>query len=265
MPASNPKEPKLEDNDNSLDVSATQSALEAIDTCQNEIDALNEKASEEILTVEQKYNKLRRPHFINRNKIIQKIPSFWYQAFVNHPQISSILDEEEEECLQCLSNVDVEEFADIKSGYKLTFIFKENDFFTNTELVKEFQLATTGEPESKSTLIEWKEGKNLTNNAKQQANGRKRPLSSPQGFFAWFLNNTDPNADEIAEVIKDDMWPNPLQYYLASDLDDLEASAQSDEDLDDSVVDVNDEDSEDDGLNGESDEEDDDEEDGDDE
>ena len=39
----------------------TQKALEEIDGCQNEIDALNEKASEEILKVEQKYNKLRKP------------------------------------------------------------------------------------------------------------------------------------------------------------------------------------------------------------
>ena len=50
----------------------TQGALEEIDTCQNEIDSLNEKASEEILKVEQKYNKLRKPYFDNRNEIISR-------------------------------------------------------------------------------------------------------------------------------------------------------------------------------------------------
>ena len=50
----------------------TQSALEEIDTCQNDIDALNEKASEEILKVEQKYNKLRKPYFGKRNEIISR-------------------------------------------------------------------------------------------------------------------------------------------------------------------------------------------------
>ena len=58
----------------------TQKALEEIDSCQNEIDALNEKASEEILKVEQKYNKLRKPHFDSRNELIQKIPNFWVTA-----------------------------------------------------------------------------------------------------------------------------------------------------------------------------------------
>lgn len=58
----------------------TQKALEDIDSCQNEIDALNEKASEEILRVEQKYNKLRKPHFHKRNELIQKIQNFWVTA-----------------------------------------------------------------------------------------------------------------------------------------------------------------------------------------
>lgn len=54
--------------------------LEQIDTCQNEIDSLNEKASEEILKVEQKYNKLRKPLFEKRNDIIKNIPNFWVTA-----------------------------------------------------------------------------------------------------------------------------------------------------------------------------------------
>ncbi|GLH15782.1 Protein SET [Gryllus bimaculatus] len=106
----------------------TQKALEEIDACQNEIDALNEKASEEILKVEQKYNKLRKPYFEKRNDIIKRIPNFWVTAFVNHPQISAILEEEEEDCLHYLSKLEVEEFEDIKSGYRYTKK-KKKEFF----------------------------------------------------------------------------------------------------------------------------------------
>lgn len=71
-------------NDNSdlnqLNDSETQKALEDIDGCQNEIDALNEKASEEILKVEQKYNKLKKPFFDKRNELIERIPNFWVTA-----------------------------------------------------------------------------------------------------------------------------------------------------------------------------------------
>lgn len=55
-------------------------ALEQIDACQNDIDALNETASEEILKVEQKYNKLRKPFYEKRNDIIKRIPNFWVTA-----------------------------------------------------------------------------------------------------------------------------------------------------------------------------------------
>ena len=69
------------DADDSHDFDAeTQKALEEIDACQNDIDSLNERASEEILLVEQKYNKLRKPHYGRRNDLIQKIPNFWVTA-----------------------------------------------------------------------------------------------------------------------------------------------------------------------------------------
>lgn len=55
-------------------------ALELIDACQNEIDALNEKASEEILKVEQKYNKLRKPCYEKRSELVKRIPNFWVTA-----------------------------------------------------------------------------------------------------------------------------------------------------------------------------------------
>jgi template-activating factor I len=97
------KKPRVEDTVEEQDFDKdTQAALEEIDTCQNEIDAMNEKASEEILKVEQKYNTLRRPFFDKRNEIIRKIPKFWLTAFINHPQISGIIEEDEEDALQHL-------------------------------------------------------------------------------------------------------------------------------------------------------------------
>lgn len=48
-----------------------------------QIDALNEKASDEILKIEQKYNKLRKPLFEKRNDAMKKIPNFWVTAVSN--------------------------------------------------------------------------------------------------------------------------------------------------------------------------------------
>merc|ERR1712150_213655 len=236
----------------------TQKALEEIDTNQNEIDALNEQASEEILKVEQKYSKLRRPYFDKRNEIIKRVPKFWLTAFINHPQISAIIEEEEEDCLQYLNKLEVEEYEDIKSGYRIKLYFDDNPYFENDVLTKEFHLGTSGDPASQSTPISWKEGFDLAAKAAQRAaaaaarSGRKRPLEN-RTFFSWFCDNGDPSADDVAEVIKDDMWPNPLQYFLVPDIEvengaeDDDEDLEEEEDVDESVVVLEEEEEDDEG------------------
>ncbi|PIO71339.1 nucleosome assembly protein [Teladorsagia circumcincta] len=104
-----------------------------------------------------------------------------FNTFLNHPQLSSIIDESEEQALTHLSNIEVDEFDDIKSGFRLRFFFTPNEFFENEKIEKEYNLGDT--PSTTGTAIRWKEGKNL------------------------------------GKVIKDDMWPNPLQYYLLPEME----------------------------------------------
>jgi len=223
----------------------TQDALEQIDSCQAEIDEINEKASTEILKVEQKFNGLRKPLFDRRASIIQKIPNFWMTAMINHPHISILLEEAEEETLQHLKSLEVEECQDIKSGYRIHLHFNENPFFTNSVLTKEFKLGMTGDPKSSSSTIEWKkEGKSnslyeLLNPADSpsqpsssgMANGKMK-RNRRRSFFSWFLDNQDPSGDDTAEAIKDDLWPNPLHYYMTPDIE-LDDDGEDDDDVDD--------------------------------
>lgn len=234
----------------------TQKALEEIDASQNEIDSLNEQASEEILKVEQKYNKLRKPFYEKRNDIIKRVPKFWLTAFINHPQVSAIIEEDEEDCLQYLNKLEVEEFEDIESGYKINLHFDANPYFEDKVLTKEFHIGSNGDPESKSTQIRWKEGFDLAAKAKMRAeaskNGgatdkdRKRAkllgvtggVDLPRSFFSWFCDNSDASQDETAEVIKDDMWPNPLQYFLVPDIEVEENGDEEEEDLEEEEEEV---------------------------
>lgn len=41
---------------------------------------VNEKASDEVLEVEKKYNEIRKPVYDKRNEIISSIPDFWLTA-----------------------------------------------------------------------------------------------------------------------------------------------------------------------------------------
>merc|ERR1711981_1238591 len=151
-----------------------------------------------------------------------------------------IIEEDEDDCLQYLNKLEVEEFEDIKSGYRIKLYFDKNPYFDNDCLTKEFHLGSSGDPASQSTPIQWKEGMDLAAKFAQKAAAqtelakqRKRPLPQLRTFFTWFCDNGDPSDDEIAEVIKDDMWPNPLQYFLVPD---IEVENGEDEDDDESVV-----------------------------
>lgn len=44
---------------------------------------VNEEASNKVLEVEQKYNEIRKPVYVRRNEMIQKIPDFWLTAVCN--------------------------------------------------------------------------------------------------------------------------------------------------------------------------------------
>ncbi|XP_072422603.1 protein SET-like [Chiloscyllium punctatum] len=181
----------------------TQRALEAVDACQRELEALNERAGEEILRVERKYGELRRPHFERRNRLIEDIPGFWVTA-VSFPPLSP------------------------------------------PPPTLQHSLATyVGKPVSQSTPIKWKKGMDLTALSKGlDEKGRKRGHRS---FFAWFTEHRNPTTDEIAEVLKDDMWPNPLQYFLIAESESGENGLDDsdEENGDDSVVIVDEDEDED--------------------
>lgn len=253
---SNPKQAKLADTKDSKSSheglsepdKATQEAIELIDEVQTEIDKLNEAASEEILKVEQKYNKLRLPHFSKRSELIAKIPNFWVTAFVNHPQVSAMLNEDDEEILQHLKKVEVSEFEDIKSGYKVSFSFEKNAYFKNEVLWKEFHLGDSGEPTTRFSPIDWQPGKDPAKKGNSGGSGdkgnsgkagKKRSHEEQDSFFAWFSDQGDATQDEMGEIIKDDIWPNPLQYYLASEMDD---SAMGDDEEDEEEEELDEED-----------------------
>ena len=63
--------------------------------------------------------------------------------------MSALPGEEDEESLHYLTRVDVTEFEDIKSGYRLDFYFDENPYLENKVLSREFHLNESGgQPQS---------------------------------------------------------------------------------------------------------------------
>jgi template-activating factor I len=133
---------------------------------------------------------------------------------LNQPVIVERITERDEEALRYLKNIEVQEFEDIKSGYRIIFEFSQNPFFENDKIIKEFILVNeSGEPTSTSTPIKWKNSMNLTV-SHVPTKGQKRPRDAEKSFFTWFSETQEEGADEIGEAIKDELWTNPLPFFL---------------------------------------------------
>lgn len=150
-----------------------------------------------------------------------------------------LLQDQEEDCLHYMTKLHVEDYDDVKTGYRISFHFKANPYFDNDVLVKEFHLASENSSTndftqtSTSTAIKWKEGKDLLKELQlKPPTSKKNRDIEHKSFFDWFTDNTDPLNDDLAELIKDDIWPNPLQYFLVPDIgvyNDDESSGDEDE------------------------------------
>jgi hypothetical protein len=116
---------------------------------------------------------------------------------MNHPQLSLLLNEDEKRVMQHLKNLYIEEFDDIKNGYKITLKFDTNPYFENESLVKEYHLGANGNPKIVITPIKWKPNKNFLATATSKDSRKRRATES---FFSWFLDNKNITMDEIADV-----------------------------------------------------------------
>ena len=131
------------------------------------------------------------------------IPGFWLQCLQNHPSIGDMIADEDTPALECLKDIRCE-YNDDMSGFKLIFVFGENEFFANTvwfgirigtymmltnslicqELSKSYTVSPDLLDEKapaltavEGTTIEWKPKKNLCIaeiRKKQRAKGGKK-------------------------------------------------------------------------------------------
>lgn len=212
------KKTKVEEENSEQIDSELVLSIEKLQEIQDELEKINEEASDKVLEVEQKYSEIRKPVYDKRNEIIKSIPDFWLTAFISHPALGDLLSEEDQKIFRHLNSLEVEDFKDVKSGYSITFNFNPNPYFEDTKLTKTFTfLDDEGSMKITATSIKWKEGMGLPNGVSHEKKGNKRPLAE-ESFFTWFSDTQEKDTidgihDEVAEIIKEDLWPNPLTYF----------------------------------------------------
>ncbi|XP_009613885.1 NAP1-related protein 2-like isoform X2 [Nicotiana tomentosiformis] len=213
------KKQKVDEENSNIIYSEVVTSIDKLQEIQDELEKINEEASDKVLKVEQEYSEIRKPVYDKRNDIIKAIPDFWLTAFLAHPVLGRLLNEEDLKIFKFLSSIEVEDSKDVKSGYSITFNFNANPYFGNKKLSKTYTFLEDGPTMISGTTIKWEKGMGIPNVVAHKKKGKKRSRDK-ESFFRWFSEVTQKDEDEdleiqdeVADIIKDDLWPNPLNYF----------------------------------------------------
>ncbi|ORX90266.1 hypothetical protein K493DRAFT_318072 [Basidiobolus meristosporus CBS 931.73] len=180
---------------------------------EQEMEEVNEKLFKEQGKLTTKYENTKGPVYKKRQELLGQIPNFWTITFKNHPMLQGLLESEDVEVFNHLTDITIDRSTDDCTVYKVILSFSENPYFSNDSLIKEFSHDESGKVIIKNHPILWKDGQDLT-----QSDGEKK-----DSFFTWF-SEEDP---EIGDLIANDLYPNAVKYFQGFDND------EDDEEFDD--------------------------------
>ncbi|XP_073886622.1 LOW QUALITY PROTEIN: testis-specific Y-encoded protein 2-like [Macaca fascicularis] len=183
-----------------------ESALEELLAVQVELEPVNARARKAFSQQREKMERRRKPHLDRRGAIIQSMPGFWANVIANHPQMSALLTDQDEDMLSYMINLEVKEAKHPVHLCQIMLFFRSNPYFQNKVITKEYLVNVTEYRASHSTPIQWCQDYEVEAY-------RRRHNNSGLNFFNWFSDHNFAGSNRIAEILCKDLWRNPLQYY----------------------------------------------------
>ncbi|XP_047393203.1 testis-specific Y-encoded protein 9-like [Sciurus carolinensis] len=168
--------------------------LEELQALQLALEPVNSQAARAYARLKQKLKQRRKPQLDCRRSIIQGIPGFWAKTFVNHPQLSSMISDQDEDMLSYMIDLEVEERKHPSHCCKIMLFFGNNPYFRNEVITKEYLININGYRVFNSTVVQWYQ------EYKREACSRRHHNSSPN-FFNWFTDHNFTGSDRITESL----------------------------------------------------------------
>jgi len=191
------------------------------------------------------------------------IPKFWLHTLknANDEALLEMVQPQDEEILAHLTDIKVSLHSPDNTGFTLSFLFEENEFFTDSVLTKTYVLRPDHDPDSpleydgpeiykcEGCPIHWKEGKDVTQKtvkvkkikAKKGSKGDSKALTKEvkvDSFFNFFsppvvpADPTEEMSDEnratlaidfdVGFAIKEKIIPRAVLYFTGDLLEDDE-------------------------------------------
>jgi len=227
--------------------SAAKRRVMALKDVQKKYDEVNREYLKELALLQSKYQTQFAPLFDERREVVsgakavgkydieddnepdKGIEEFWLSAFANHDKVGPYITDRDAEVLRYLSDVRAEVLTGEDRGFKLTFTFAENPFFTNKTLEKTYILEPEDDVVPKQFVgctIDWKEGQDVTvEQVKKRVKSKGKGAKAAPAFTVEttpcdsFFNLFDPPQIPTDPAQLGDEQMDELQEELTVDFD----------------------------------------------
>lgn len=88
---------------------------------------------------------------------VSGIPYFWLTCLKNIQEVSDLITEDDEKALESLVDIKLS-YLEKNDGFKLDFVFSDNEFFTNSVLTKTYYMTEFPHPEYGDVVFDHAEG-----------------------------------------------------------------------------------------------------------
>ncbi|KIK05549.1 hypothetical protein K443DRAFT_675108 [Laccaria amethystina LaAM-08-1] len=236
--------------------SALQS-VELSDEDAKKLQGIQRELARAELVIERQAQALLRPVYEKRREIVKAIPSFWRVALLNNSVISYHAQHGADlTALNYLEDMWVVKSADEHRCFTIEFYFKENQFFHDTVLKKEFKFVSPPaakdekpdeygitessldfswerDVELSVTKINWKDAdKALTKLYPREAGDSEDDIpAEPGSFFNFFECKADPS--DVGLAIANEIFPEAIEYFLGNISSESDSEDSEDDDDDD--------------------------------
>lgn len=229
---------------------ASEQELEATVTSlyevSNELEKITAELAQKVNDLDRQYQVKKQPLYEKRGQIIAKLPEFWLTALLHHPILSDAISDNDVKLLKHLTKLDVLPLAGPdQNGFKVVLNFEANQYISDTQVWRSYEFKSDGSVTASSSGVHFLPNMNYTSKksstqAATAAAGSKREQPAEDNFIDSFLldEHSKDNSDlEIFELIKEDIWSDPLKYFLDENGEDMDDDDEDDDDDDDEDVD----------------------------
>ena len=203
-----------------------------------ELEKITVELSQKVNELDRQYQLKKQPLYEKRGAIIAKLPEFWLTALLHHSVLSDAISDNDVKLLKHMTKLDVVNMANPnQNGFKIVLTFEPNLIISDTQVWRAFEFRPDGSILATSSGVHFHPNMDYTSkkNAGKQLQSQKREQPDDNFIDSFLLDDaTGDYMDlEMFELIKEDIWADPLKYFLdegPEELDDDDDDDENDED-----------------------------------